>query len=415
MYNKDKKRQSVRHGYSGSSNGYGGQNRGGGGFSARGRFGNSPRKKSFGAYIDPSRFVNKAKEVTAAEEYVPHNSFADFEISEMLKKNIASRHYTHPTPIQDQSIIHILNGKDVIGIANTGTGKTAAFLLPLIDKVSKNMDHETVLIVAPTRELALQIDDELRAFAKGMKIYSTLAIGGASMYRQKSELRRNPHFIIGTPGRLKDLAKQGAIPMSQCNNVVLDEVDRMVDIGFIKDIQHLISLLPKDRQSLFFSATVSGQVRDILDQFVTNPTTVSVKTNDTADSVEQDIVRVNGRNKIDLLHDILIKEGFDKVLIFGRTKWGVEKLTKDLLQRGFKAEAIHGNKTQGKRQRALDQFKRNEIQILLATDVASRGIDIENVSHVINYDVPSTFEDYVHRIGRTGRANKRGSALTFID
>lgn len=414
MYNKDKKARPFRsggpHAHNGPSRGYGPSShsrfsRGGGG---------GQRKKSFGAYIDPSRFINKAKEVTAAEEYVPHHSFSDFAISDQLKKSIASHNYTHPTPIQDQAISHILAGKDVIGIANTGTGKTAAFLLPLIDKISKNK-NEHVLIVAPTRELALQIDDEFRAFSRGMGIYSTLAIGGASMFKQRAELRRNPNFVIGTPGRLKDLIKQGFLTLDYCGNVVLDEVDRMVDIGFIKDIQYLISLLPKERQSLFFSATVSGQVRDVLDQFVTNPTTVSVKTQDTSDAIEQDIVRVNGRNKIDILHDILIKDGFDRVLIFGRTKWGVEKLTKSLLERGFKAEAIHGNKTQGKRQRALDQFKRGEIQMLLATDVASRGIDIENVTHVINFDVPATFEDYIHRIGRTGRANKRGAAITFID
>jgi superfamily II DNA/RNA helicase len=190
----------------------------------------------------------------------------------------------------------------------------------------------------------------------------------------------------------------------------------MVDIGFIRDIKHIVSLLPKIRQSLFFSATVDGKTREILDGFVTNPITVSVKKTDTAENIEQDIIRVNGnRQKIDILHDLLIQPGFDKVIIFGRTKWGMEKLARNLVERGFRAVAIHGNKSQGQRQRALDEFKQNQVQILIATDVASRGLDIEDVTHVINYDAPTSYDDYVHRIGRTGRAGKQGVALTFIE
>lgn len=201
----------------------------------------------------------------------------------------------------------------------------------------------------------------------------------------------------------------------QFQNVVLDEVDRMVDIGFINDIKYLISLLPRIRQSLFFSATVDGKTQDILRSFVTNPVTVSVKEQDTPENVDQDIIRVsNGRSKIDVLHDLLIQPGFNKVLIFGRTKWGMEKLSKALVERGFRAAAIHGNKSQNQRQRALQQFKNSEIQILLATDVASRGLDIDNVTHVINFDAPQSYDDYIHRIGRTGRAGKKGVALTFV-
>lgn len=359
--------------------------------------------------------VKKPKNEQIDNPPMSYNRFEDFPISDQLKSNISYKKYNSPTPIQDKAIPAILSGKDVIGIANTGTGKTAAFLIPLVDKVFKNRT-EKVLIVTPTRELALQIGDELRDLTKGMGIHAVLCIGGMSVGRQKNDLKRNPNFVIGTPGRIKDLIQQKALYLSQFNNVVLDETDRMVDIGFINDIKYFISLLPQNRQSLFFSATVSEKVKEIIRDFVFNPVTVSVKQQDTAENIDQDIIKViNKEQKIYQLFDLLRKEGFDKVLIFGRTKWGVQKLTEKLIQKGFKAGAIHGNKNQNQRQRVLEQFKRNEISILLATDVASRGLDIEGVSHVINYDMPASYEDYIHRIGRTGRANKKGTALTFID
>ncbi|PIY94728.1 MAG: ATP-dependent helicase [Candidatus Levybacteria bacterium CG_4_10_14_0_8_um_filter_35_23] len=349
--------------------------------------------------------------------FVAKNAFNDFNICDELKTNIKHKEYNSPTPIQDQTIPAILEGKDVIGIANTGTGKTAAFLIPLIDKVFKNKNRsEKVFILAPTRELAVQINDELKDFTSGMRISSVLCIGGANMYRQKGDLRRNPDFVIGTPGRIKDFIQHRALNLSHFNNVVLDEADRMVDIGFITDIKYFISLLPTNRQSLFFSATISGRVKEILAGFVKNPVTVTVKQHDIEENIRQDIIRTTNKGKkVDQLHDLLTKEGFDKVLIFGRTKWGVQKLADELLNRGFKAGAIHGNKGQNQRQRILNEFKQNEINILLATDVASRGLDIPDVSHVINYDMPATYDDYVHRIGRTGRANKKGIALTFVD
>jgi len=354
------------------------------------------------------------KPETVQQEYVQiHNSFSEFLINEHVKKNIEYKGYTKPTPIQDQTIPAILEGKDVIGIANTGTGKTAAFLIPLVNAVEKNKATK-VFILAPTRELAVQIYDELRAFAHGMGISATLCIGGVSLQMQKNALRGHPNFVIGTPGRIKDLIKERSLFLSDFTKVVLDEADRMVDIGFITDIKYFISLLPKARQSLFFSATISGKVKEILGSFVNNPVTVSVKSQDTAELVEQSIVQLNGAKKIDKLHDLLIQPGFDKVLIFGRTKWGIQKLTEELIKRGFKAGAIHGNKSQNQRQRVLDLFKQNAIQVLLATDVASRGLDIEDVTHVINYEMPESFDDYVHRIGRTGRANKKGIALTFV-
>ncbi|MCL6096582.1 MAG: DEAD/DEAH box helicase, partial [Patescibacteria group bacterium] len=358
--------------------------------------------------------VSTQKARQPEEIFSPVNTFSDFELTQQLKANILAKNYTIPTPVQDLAIPAILEGRDVIGIANTGTGKTAAFLIPLVNKVFLNKS-EKVFIVAPTRELALQIHEELRDFIKGLGIRTVLCIGGMSLWRQKNELKQNNNFIIGTPGRIKDLIGERSLSLSQFQTVVLDEADRMVDIGFINDIKYFISLLPANRQSLFFSATISGKVNEVLKAFVRNPVTVSVKTQDTAENIEQDVIRVNKHEKIDKLHDLLAQKEFEKVLVFGRTKWGVQKLTNELVRRGLRAAAIHGNKSQGQRQRVLDQFKRNEISILLATDVASRGLDIPDVSHVINFDMPASYDDYVHRIGRTGRANKAGVALTFIE
>ncbi len=365
--------------------------------------------------IHAMQLLKKDQPVVQLPEYVnKYSSFDEFAIEESLKKNIAYKGYTKPTPIQDQAIPLILDGKDVIGIANTGTGKTAAFLIPLLNKILLNMSKK-VCILAPTRELAVQIQDELKIFSHGLGITSALCIGGANIKMQKIVLRQHPNFVIGTPGRIKDLTREKSLDLSQFTDVVLDEADRMVDIGFIHDIRYFISLLPKNRQSLFFSATISGKVKEILHEFIHDGVTVSVKQNDTAESVEQNLIHLNGMKKIDKLHDLLIQKGFEKVLIFGRTKWGVQKLTEELQKRGFKAGAIHGNKSQNQRQRVLEQFKKNEISILLATDVASRGLDIPDVTHVINYEMPESFDDYIHRIGRTGRANKRGIALTFVN
>ncbi len=346
--------------------------------------------------------------------YVPEHKFEDFPLSVQIKKNIFNKNYVSPTPIQDKAIGVILAGYDIIGIANTGKGKTAAFLIPLIEKVFKNKS-EKVLIVAPTRELALQIHDEFHDFARGLGICAALCIGGVGLGEQRNELSKNPNFVIGTPGRIKDLIGQNCLDLSRFASVVLDEVVRMVDIGFIGNIKYLISLLSARRQSLFFSATVSVKVHEIIETFVRNPVTISVKGSDTVENIKQDVVKVaRTEQKVDKLHDLLIQDGFDKVLIFGRTKRGVQKLTNELTSRGFKAGAIHSNKSQNQRQKTLELFRRNQIRILLATDVASRGLDIEDISHVINYDMPASYDDYIHRIGRTGRVNKRGTALTFV-
>ena len=342
-------------------------------------------------------------------------TFAHFPLDPLLQQNIKAKGFTEPTPIQNEVIPAILAHRDVIGTANTGTGKTAAFLIPLIQKIT--LDRvQRVLVVAPTRELAFQIHKELRDFSRGLSIRSAILTGGTSEWRQTEDVKRDPHFVIATPGRLKEFIESRRLRLSGFRNVVLDEADRMVDIGFITDIKYFISLLPRERQSLFFSATISGRVEEVMKVFVNNPVRISVSSRPISATIIQDVIKItNNKSKLDTLHDMLKNKEFEKVLVFGRTKHGVQKLSDDLAKRGIKSGAIHGNKRQNQRQYVLEQFARSEIQILLATDVASRGLDIPNVSHVINYDLPETIEDYTHRIGRTGRANKQGIALTFID
>lgn len=381
----------------------------------KGRFTHVPKSASTIDLMRAISHVEVIRKDNSASEPVIKNGFNDFGLTYQILNNIKSKEYTMPTPIQDQTIPIILRGQDVIGIANTGTGKTAAFLIPLIEKVFKNK-HEKVIIITPTRELAVQIEQEFKDFSKGLNIKSVLCIGGLSIRVQKENLKNDPNFVIGTPGRIKDLINEKSLFLSLFHSVVLDEADRMVDIGFIIEIKYFISLMPQPRQSLFFSATVSPKVNEILRTFVKNPVKISVKQQENAENIHQDIIKLeNGYTKIDKLHDMLAEEAFSKVLIFARTKWGVQRLTDELIRRGFKAGAIHGNKSQNQRQRVLEQFKSNQLQILLATDVASRGLDIPDVSHVINYDMPSSMEDYTHRIGRTGRANKKGIALTFVE
>ncbi len=382
---------------------FGGSNRGGG----RGGFS--------GQNIHFSKFINKAEPVAEEVPYTPDHQFNDFIIDQKLKANIAAKGYVNPTLVQDKTIPHILAGRDVVGIANTGTGKTGAFLIPLIEKVFLNK-HERIMIIVPTRELAVQINEELRSFVPNLGIYSTVCVGGMSMGSQISSLKhRTNHFIIGTPGRLKDLVDRRFIDLSKFATIVLDEADRMLDMGFINDMKYVMSKMPAKRHTLFFSATMSREIEALIKQFLHEPVMVSVKTGDTSKNVDQDIVRVGGADKIEVLQGLLKDQDFSKVIIFGKTKHGVEKLSNKLVERGFKADSIHGDKPHSRRQRALNAFKDNSLTILVATDVAARGLDIPNVSHVINYDVPATYEDYVHRIGRTGRGGKKGKALTFID
>lgn len=376
----------------------------------RGRQGNGRRIKTF----DPTVLCQKATVCEKEEEYIAKNSFSDFAMHESIKRNISARGYKTPTAIQDQAIPEVLAGRDLIGIADTGTGKTAAFLIPLINKAFNDVD-ERILIITPTRELAAQIEDELKIFAGNLRIYSAVCVGGVPIYRQIRALHRNPQFVIGTPGRLKDLEQRREINFHSFGTMVLDEVDRMLDMGFVREIEHINSELADDRQSLFFSATMTPNVERIMTRFVKNPTTVTAKSKNTLTNINQDIIRTNGKPKLNILVELLRQTEFQKVLIFGRTKRNVEDLANDLTRVGIRAGSIHGNKSQNQRFRALDEFKQGRSQVLIATDVASRGIDVNDITHVINYDLPESHEVYIHRIGRTGRVNKIGHALTFVD
>ncbi|MCR4286233.1 MAG: DEAD/DEAH box helicase, partial [Candidatus Kaiserbacteria bacterium] len=341
--------------------------------------------------------------------------FTELPIDAALLQNITNRTFEYLTPIQQQAIAPIMQGEDVIGIAQTGTGKTGAFLIPLIHAVTLN-PNKRILIVVPTRELAQQIYQEMRDFAGTMRVYATAIIGGSNMYRQIQQLRRNPHFVIGTPGRLKDLIERRELQLGTFDTVVLDEVDRMLDMGFIQDIRFLLSFLPAQKQSLFFSATLSPAINSLIHTISKNPRSISIQSVNKTANVDQDIVKVEaGKEKIEVLHDLLIQPDVKKTLIFGRTKRSVDRLSRNLESRGFKVSCIHGDKTQSRRNQAIDQFRRDIVNIMVATDVASRGIDIDDVTHVINYELPETYDDYIHRIGRTGRANKAGKALTFIE
>lgn len=382
----------------------------GGGRRAGGNRG--PAKK----YIHPSKFINKA--VTQLDEvvYEPKHKFADFPFGAQLHHNIASKGYVTPSAIQDQAIPHIIDGRDVIGLANTGTGKTAAFLLPIIERQSGITLRPSVLIVAPTRELAQQIDEQFREFSRGLNLYSTLIVGGVNADRQIRDLRRRPHVVIGTPGRLKDLMQRRVLQLKNMTTLVLDEADRMLDMGFLPDIRQIVNEMPSDRQTLFFSATITPEISALITTFLKDPVTVSVRTAETSEHVEQDVIEARDKaHKIELLVEMLRGDEYEKVLVFGETKFGVQRLSDHLDNSGIPSAAIHGNKNQSQRQRALKQFKDERVRVLVATDVAARGLDIPNVSHVINFDTPGTYEDYIHRIGRTGRAGASGRAHTFIE
>lgn len=369
-----------------------------------------PKKEN----IHPSRFISTAR-VVEEVPFVATHSFADFAVEPLIKTNITSKGITTPSPIQDQAIPAGLEGQDIIGIANTGTGKTLAFAVPMLNKLITDKNAKA-LIMAPTRELANQIEAECRSIAKGSGLNGALLIGGAAMSVQLRDLRQRPRIVIGTPGRIKDHLERRSLDVSTFNIAVLDEVDRMLDMGFVNDMRLILGQMAQSRQSFFFSATLDSKVSQLIQAFSHQPVTISVKTGATVDTVEQNIVTYDSRGqKAEKLHDLLISAAVSKALVFDDTQRSVERLSKELQERGFKADAIHGGKSQGQRQRALSKFKSNEITVLVATDVAARGIDVSDISHVINYSTPNSYDDYVHRIGRAGRAGRLGHALTFIE
>lgn len=372
-------------------------------------------RKPMKSTIDTRRFVAAAVEKTPEAAYVAQYTFADFPVSDIIKENLAKKGYQTPSPIQDQSIMPALEGKDVLGMASTGTGKTAAFAIPLLHQLISNPE-KSALIIAPTRELAQQIEAECRAIGKGSGLMGALLIGGSPMRPQLQDLAANPRIVIGTPGRIKDHLERGTLSLDNFSIVVLDEVDRMLDMGFVRDIRSILDMMADDRQSLFFSATMTKEVRSLIETFTSDPVTVKIQSSQASENVHQDIVRYEGgSDKFDKLKELLSGEEVSKVIIFDETQRGVERLYKSLYEHGFPVDSMHGGKSQGQRQRALRSFKNSDITMLVATDVAARGIDVSDITHVVNYSIPQVYDDYVHRIGRAGRAGRTGYAFTFVE
>lgn len=345
--------------------------------------------------------------------------FPDLGLAEPILRAVEAEGYDTPTPIQAQTIPHVLEGRDVLGSAQTGTGKTAAFALPLLHRLSTikstgNGKQARVLVLCPTRELAGQIADSFKTYGKNLKIYGALVYGGVSQNPQVKALRSGVDVIVATPGRLQDLMEQGHVDLRGIEALVLDEADRMLDMGFITDIRRICEKLPPKRQTLLFSATMPREIRGLADSLLTDPATVTIAPKQPAvEAIEQSVYFVQTKNKPALLAHVLDTTSVNRVLVFTRTKHGADRVVKQLRTVKVKAEAIHGNKTQNARQRALESFKSGRVSVLVATDIASRGIDVDGVSHVINYDVTHEPETYVHRIGRTARAGASGAAISF--
>ena len=346
--------------------------------------------------------------------------FKDLNIIEPILKAIGEAGYESPTPIQEKSIPAILKEKDILGCAQTGTGKTAAFAVPILQNIIEDKQENErklrALIVAPTRELAIQIGENFTAYSKYLDIKSTVIFGGVNQSSQVRKIKSGVDVLIATPGRLLDLSNQRHVDLKNIKYFVLDEADRMLDMGMIHDVKEIISKLPKDRQNLLFSATMPKEVMKLVNSILKNPVKVEIQpVSSTVDVISQGVYFVAKKNKKSLLVHLLKDENIKSVIVFSRTKHGANKIAKDLNHVGIEAAAIHGNKTQNQRQVALNNFKEGNIRVLVATDIAARGIDIDELSHVINYDLPDVPETYVHRIGRTGRAGKEGVAITFCD
>ena len=349
-------------------------------------------------------------------------TFEQLGLSEPILRALKTEGYSTPTPIQEQSIPIVLKGYDLIGLAQTGTGKTAAFALPILDilhednKNTKGYKHIRTLILTPTRELASQIGDSFAAYGRHTGLKHEVIFGGVSQVPQVQSLRIGTDILIATPGRLLDLMNQGYVHLDYLEIFVLDEADRMLDMGFIHDVKRVIKVLPVDRQTLFFSATMPKEVSSLAESILYKPERVEVTpVSSTAETVDQSVYYVNGKDKIDLLIHILTEQKIQRTLVFARTKHGADKLAKNLKKAGIRADAIHGDKSQGARQSALGSFKEGKLKVLVATDIAARGIDVDNLTHVINYDLPNVPESYVHRIGRTGRAGSSGIAMSFVN
>jgi ATP-dependent RNA helicase RhlE len=348
-------------------------------------------------------------------------SFKNFNLSDAIIKAVEEKGYEHPTPVQQQAIPNILTGADILGSAQTGTGKTAAFCIPILQNLtnrktnSANIRNIRALILTPTRELAIQVSENLKAYGKYLPLRSSVIFGGVSQFNQEKELRRGTDIVVATPGRLLDLMNQGIVTLKHLEILVLDEADRMLDMGFIHDIKRILKAVPPSRQNLFFSATMPLEVQKLTASILRNPVRIAIKSNVAKPQIAQSVYFVQQSAKRALLKHVISEQEMQNVIVFARTKYGADKIAKDLNKSGISAEAFHGDKSQNARQRALSNFKNNATRVLVATDIAARGIDIVDLPFVINYELPETAETYTHRIGRTGRAGQMGTALSFCD
>jgi ATP-dependent RNA helicase RhlE len=348
-------------------------------------------------------------------------TFSELKLIEPLKLALQEAGYTHPTPIQAEAIPSLLKGQDLLGCAQTGTGKTAAFALPILHRLVEankkaSPRHARVLVLTPTRELAIQVHESFAVYGKNLKLKYAVVYGGVGQSPQVRAVSHGVDVLVATPGRLLDLIEQGFIKLSELEVFVLDEADRMLDMGFIHDIKKILKFLPSKRHNLFFSATMPPVIEKLANSILVNPTRVEVTpVSSTAELITQSVMFVDRENKRPLLNHILTDKAFTRVIVFSRTKHGANKIAEFLEKNGITSEAIHGNKSQSARQRALENFKSGTIRVLIATDIAARGIDVDEISHVINYDLPNESESYVHRIGRTARAGASGIAISFCD
>ncbi len=384
-------------------------------FRSRNRKNRSNRAKKRPAGFDLNKLINAPGTSHEPIQGAPQRKFSDMHLQLPLAKNLSGRGFDHPTAIQDQTFEAILEGRDILGIANTGTGKTAAFLMPIIQQLLSGKEFQS-LVVVPTRELAQQVQKEFFLLTKGTKLFSSCFIGGTTISADYKLLKKKNHVIIGTPGRLLDLVERKALPLEKTSVLILDEFDRMLDMGFVNDVKRITKAMQHRKQTLLFSATEDGSQKSLVADILNKPVKVKVSTGHSISSdVSQEAIRVQGKDKTQLLIDMIMQQELKKVLVFAETKRQVNQLEKKLSQARIATGLIHGNKSQNQRTQALNSFRKNKIKVLVATDVAARGIDVADITHVINFQVPQTLDSYIHRIGRTGRAGKKGTAITFID
>lgn len=374
------------------------------------------RSRKVESTINPNLLVKKATK-SVETKYIATKGFSEFSLHPLVLKSLKIKGYKTPTEIQEKTLSKLIEGEDLIGIAATGTGKTGAFLIPLIHKILRNEINST-LIVVPTRELAQQVTEEFRSLTKGMRLNSACFIGGTSVGKDISIAKRgNLDLVVGTPGRIGDLMKRKSLQLRDYGVLVMDEFDRMLDMGFINEIKRISEAMYTRKQTILFSATVDKSQENLIKNFVNNPVRVNVTSGlKSSDNVDQSIIKVkHNEDKFDLLLGLIDDETLSKVILFAETKRVVDKLSKKLVKAGVRSEVIHGDKSQNYRTRAIEMFKKGKVKVLVATDVAARGIDIKGVTHVINYQLPKTMDSYIHRIGRTGRAETTGTAYTFVN